>query len=200
MKRPIFLISLRSMKRTGSKFLTSPAIRQVNAEASNCSIPEIPFRPSRMAFQLSSVPMPSGLSKPTPVTTTLRDNDGSRLAPGGLLLFLVLDVVDGVFYGCDLFGVFIRDINVERFFKRHHQFHDIERVRAKIIHERGIVVHLAFVHPQLLNDDLLHSLFNRHESSQTVCKLIDSSYDGDGPQVHPTSQPRMAFQFCTCLH
>src|SRR5580658_10237240 len=152
MKRPIFLISLRSMNCAGSKFFTSPAIRQVNAEASNCSILEIPFRPSRMAFQLWSVPMPSGLSKPTPVTTTLRDNDGSRQAPGGLLLFLVLDVVDGVFDGSDLFGVFVGDINVERFFKRHHQLDDIERVRAKIIHERSVVVHLTFVHSQLFHD------------------------------------------------
>src|ERR1700683_3117526 len=112
MKRPIFLISLRSMNRAGSKSLTSPAIRHVNAVASNCSILEMPFRASRMAFQLSSVPMTSELSKPTPVTTTLRDNDGSRLAPRGLLLFLVLDVVDGVFYGCDLFGVFFGGIHV----------------------------------------------------------------------------------------
>ncbi len=28
-KRPIFLISLRSMNRAGSKFLTSPAMRQL---------------------------------------------------------------------------------------------------------------------------------------------------------------------------
>src|SRR5580692_1509719 len=175
MKRPIFLISFFSMNCAGSKFLTSPAMRQAKAVASNCSIREIPFRASRMALQLSSVPMPSGLSRPTPVTTTLRDNDGSRLAPGGLLLLLVLDVVGGVFYGGDLFGVFIRDINVERFFKGHDQLHDIERVRAKIIHEGGVVVYLAFVHPKLLHDDLLHSLFNRHESSPRISAKIPTN-------------------------
>src|ERR1035441_6202840 len=114
-----------------------------------------------------------------------------------LLFLLVLDVIDGVFHGGDLLGVFIGDVDIESLFERHHQLHDIQRVRTKIIHEGGRIIYLTFVHPQLLDDDLLHSLFNRHESSQTVCKLIDSSDDGHWPQLHPVSQPRMAFQFST---
>ncbi len=43
MNRPIFLISLRSMYRAGSKFFTSPAMRQAKAVASNCSMREMPL-------------------------------------------------------------------------------------------------------------------------------------------------------------
>ena len=145
----------------------------------------MPRWPARRASQVSSVPIPSGVTRPTPVTTTLRDNAGSpKLAPYFLVFFL-LDVVDGVLHGGDLLGVLVGNVEFERFFERHHQLDDVERIGAKIIDERRGVIHLAFVHAELLDDDLLHSLFNRHESSQTVCKLIDSSYDGDGPQLHP---------------
>jgi hypothetical protein len=76
MKRPIFLISFFSMKRDGSKFLISPAMRQLKAEASNDSMFEIPQRPSSSDFQVCSVVSPTAVSSPTPVTTTLREIGG----------------------------------------------------------------------------------------------------------------------------
>ena len=80
MKRPIFLISFFSMYRLGSKFLTSPAMRQLKAGGIELFDAGDAVPASRMACQLSSVPMPSGLTSPTPVTTTLRDNAGSKPA------------------------------------------------------------------------------------------------------------------------
>src|SRR5258706_1070228 len=109
----------------------------------------------------------------------------TRLAPSGLFLLFVFDVVDGVFHRGNLFGIFVRYVDIEGFFKGHHQLHDIERIRAEIIDERGRTIHLALIYTQLRHDDLLHSLFNRHESSQAVCKLIDSSDDGRGRQLCP---------------
>src|SRR6185312_15243359 len=135
-------------------------MRELNAAASNCSMREIPLRPANSECQVSSVPFPTEVSRPTPVTTTLR----GKMCSGDLLL-LRFDVIDSVFDGGDLFGVFVGNVDVEGFLEGHHEFHDIERVRAEIIDEGGGIVHLAFVHPQLLNNDLLHPLFNRHVCS-----------------------------------
>ena len=60
------------MKRDGSKCLISPAIRELKAEASKDSMREMPLRPSSNAFQVCTVVSPTALSRPTPVTTTLR--------------------------------------------------------------------------------------------------------------------------------
>src|SRR5436309_3150782 len=73
MKRPIFLISFFSMYAAGSKPLTSPAIWQAKPDTSNDAILAIPLRPARTPAQVSSEPIPSGDTRPTPVMTTLRD-------------------------------------------------------------------------------------------------------------------------------
>ena len=70
MKTSIFLTSFFSMNRSGSKSLTSPAMRAENCAASNCVIGPMPLCPAHSAAQFASVPMPSGDTRPTPVTTT----------------------------------------------------------------------------------------------------------------------------------
>src|SRR5260370_24859209 len=72
MNRPIFFNSFFSIHRKGSKFFTSPAILQSNAAASKCVIGPTPLTPAMRFFQLSSVPIPSAQTSPTPVTTTRR--------------------------------------------------------------------------------------------------------------------------------
>ena len=52
--------------------MTSPAIRHEKAEASNRVMGPIPLTPLRIASHVGSVPIPNGVTKPTPVTTTLR--------------------------------------------------------------------------------------------------------------------------------
>jgi hypothetical protein len=66
------LTSFFSMNCSGSKFLTSPAMRVENADASNRVIGPIPLCPAHNASQFASVPMPSDDTKPMPVTTTRR--------------------------------------------------------------------------------------------------------------------------------
>ena len=70
MKTSIFLTSFLSMNCSGSKSLTSPAMRAENCDASNRVIGPMPLRPAQSASQFASVPMPSGDTRPTPVTTT----------------------------------------------------------------------------------------------------------------------------------
>ena len=78
MKRSIFLTSFFSTQRSGSKPFTSAAKRAECCEASKSVMGAAPERPSRRPAQVSSVPMPSGDTSPTPVTTTLRVADTIR--------------------------------------------------------------------------------------------------------------------------
>src|SRR5713101_3625223 len=126
MKRPIFFSSFFSIHWKGSKFLTSPAMRQSKPVASKLVIVAIPLTPARRFFQLSSVPMPSAQTKPTPVTSTRRVNDScSRMRwyyPAALLPFGVfIDIVDRVLDGRHLLGVLVRHLNDERLLERNHQ-------------------------------------------------------------------------------
>jgi len=53
-----------------------------------------------------------------PVTTTRRCKATCRLSR-------LLDVIDRVLHGLDLFGVLVRNLEVERFFELHHQLNYI---------------------------------------------------------------------------
>src|SRR3954468_24914185 len=70
MKTSIFLTSFLSTNCSGSKPFTSPAIRAENCVASNRVIGPIPLWPAQSASQFVQVPMPTGDTRPTPVTTT----------------------------------------------------------------------------------------------------------------------------------
>src|SRR5262245_38165306 len=123
-------------------------MRQRKFEASNAVIGPMPLAPLLMAAHTGSVPIPTEVTNPTPVTTT------RRFKRGPLRLLLRLDVVDGVLYGLDLLGVLIGDVEVERLLERHHKLDDIERVCAEVIDETGCGVDLGLIHAELLDDDL----------------------------------------------
>src|SRR5581483_573970 len=113
----------------------------------------MPLFPASRFRQTSSVLLPTAQMSPSPVTTTLR----AKL----LASFRVLtDVVDGILHGADLFGILVGNFDVESLLEGHYQLHGIERIGAQIVHERGIGGHFAFVHAQLLHDDLLHFFVN----------------------------------------
>ena len=67
----IRLDSFLSIKSSGLKSLTSPAICELYSVGSNCVIRSIPFRPSRSPDKKFSLPIPIGVIAPKPVTTTL---------------------------------------------------------------------------------------------------------------------------------
>src|ERR1019366_5147175 len=76
MKGSIFLTSRFSIQSSGLKSFTSPAIRTGNPEVSKRVIRPIPDRPAIRASQFLSTPTPSGVTSPTPVTTTRRSSIG----------------------------------------------------------------------------------------------------------------------------
>src|SRR5215813_6207434 len=151
-------------------------MRQEKAVASNRPIVPMPLREARMPSHVASVPIANGVTRPTPVTTTRRDKvvfsvkyDGAppRMDSGGTLLLggLVLDVLDGVFDSRDLFRVFVGDLELEGLFESHYQLHDVQRIGAQVVNERRVAIHLAFIDAELLDNNLLHLLLYRHESS-----------------------------------
>src|SRR5882762_1352308 len=148
MNRPIFFSTFFSIHWKGSKPLISPPMRQSKPVVSKLVIVATPLTPARRFFQLSSVPMPSAQTNPTPVTTTRRVNCScSRMRwyyPAALLPFGVfINIVDRVFDG---------HFNAEGFIEGHHQFHLVQRIRPQVIHEGGRGRHFRFIHAELLDD------------------------------------------------
>src|SRR5713226_4397518 len=169
MNRPIFFSSFFSFHGKGPKFFTSPAMRRPKPRAPRRGLVATPLTPARRFFQLSSVPMPSAQTNPTPVTTTRRVNDScSRMRwyyPAALLPFGVfIDIVDRVLDGRHLLGVLVRHFNAERLLERHHQFHLVQRIRPKVVHKRRRGRHFRFIHAELLDDNLLYAFFHAGHS------------------------------------
>src|SRR5512144_304323 len=99
MKVSIFLISFFGTKREGSKPLTSAAMRQLKGEGSKRVIGPPPFLPERSASQLAAFPIPTGDTRPIPVTATRRGAEKRGMGfqgTGSVLRGILLDIGDGV--------------------------------------------------------------------------------------------------------
>ena len=81
MKRPHFFTSFLSIHCRGSKPFTSPANRTAWRDVSKSVIGAIPGRPASAACHVASVPIPSGDTRPIPVTTTRRRDPRMGLEP-----------------------------------------------------------------------------------------------------------------------
>src|SRR5437879_2838982 len=101
MKRSNCRASRFSIQRVTSNPLTSPANRVANCEQSKCVMGAIPLWPRTSACQVSSVPTPQGVTRPMPVTTTLRVTIHLSGDAHGVSVRVGLDVVDGVLDGLD---------------------------------------------------------------------------------------------------
>src|SRR5215510_9176650 len=168
MKVSIFLISFFGTKREGSNSLTSAAIREVNGDGSNRVIGPTPFFPARSASQFASFPIPTGETRPIPVTATRRGEEKRGMTfqgPGSVLRGILLDVGDGVFDFLDLLGGLVRNLDVERLFESHHELHRVKRIRPEVVHEGSFRGDLVRVHAELLDDDALDLIFHAHSSS-----------------------------------
>src|SRR5438067_2835694 len=164
MKRSLRRASFLSMNCAGSKSLTSPAMRLGRSFASKRVMGPMPLFPARMPCQVGSLPIPSGVTRPIPVTTTLRSTRCIR--PPRMerrFLFLVLvDEVDRVLDRLDVLRLFVRDLDLELLSHRHHQLDDVEGVGAQVFDEGGLRLDLVFPDPELLRDDALDLRLDRH--------------------------------------
>src|SRR6266567_5682919 len=121
MKRPILRASFLSTKLSGSKFLTSQANVTGYPVVSKPLMGAAPLAPATSCCHTSGAVLPTPHTSPRPVMTTLRFT--GLLAFRGL--FVLLDVIDGVLDGLDLFGVFVGNLQIEGLFELHHQFHHV---------------------------------------------------------------------------
>src|SRR5258706_2851973 len=191
MKRSLRRVSLSGIQSAEVNPFTSAAMRVGSAEASKRVMGATPLRPARRLSHAWAIPIPTGETMPSPVTTTLRfDMRGStdcaaRAAPDAawgasrLLLDVGLDVVDGLLDVGDLLGILVRNLALEFLLEGHHELDVVEGVRAPVLAERGLVLDVGFGNPKLLGDDLLDSGFKvvhrLPPSSLFVCRCAKSA-------------------------
>src|ERR1035437_10810463 len=96
---------------------------------------------------------------------------------------LAFNVFNRVFDRGDLLGIFVRDFQLEGFFKSHYEFDDIKRIGAQVVHEGRVAVHLALIDAQLLDNNLLHLLLNCHDSSWDFVNALILAAFAEFPQV-----------------
>src|SRR5918994_7020176 len=121
MKMSIFFSSFFSMNWSASKFFTSPAKRVEKADASKRVIGPMPLVPAHSASQFVCVPMPTGDTRPTPVTTTRLVTIDLLLPSHVSLLFRVrLDVVDRFLDARDLLRFLVRDLVCRLLLEKHN--------------------------------------------------------------------------------
>src|SRR6267378_3648881 len=176
--------SFLSTDWSGSKFLTSAAIRVANSYspwaffvvASNFVMGPTPDRACLSADQNSSAVLPTGVSAPSPVTTTRRVviDRAPRARPEiGAPSRILLDVLDRVADGHDLLGILVGDLDVEMLLESHDELNRVERIGAQILDELRVRGDLVLLHPELLDDDLLHLLLHRlrHELVTSTLRM-----------------------------
>src|ERR1700754_459492 len=154
MKLSMWRASLPGGESSTLKPFTSPAKWQAKALASNLVIVAMPDLPATMLAHPSATVLPTGQTRPSPVTTTRR-----RLMVA-LSLRVGLGVVDRQLHRRDLLGFLVGDLDAEFVFQRHHQFDRVERVRAQVGHEGLVVGHVGFGNAELFGNDFLDSCFD----------------------------------------
>src|ERR1039458_4301695 len=160
MNRPIFLSSFFSTHFCGSKFFTSS--RDAARESRGvkvCDRSDAAAAPGDISPCFVGSNAASTDKSDTGNHYTAAQNGfscGKEMRPE-LFLAVFIDVGDSVFHRCYFFCIFIRNLDAERFFKRHHKLYDIERIRAQIVHERCGWCYFRFVHSELLHNNLFYS-------------------------------------------
>src|ERR1700733_5858309 len=98
----------------------------------NFSIGPAPDLPARRRAHVSSTPQASGVTRPRPVTTTLRMIEALAPLESGLRL---VDVLDSVAHGHNGLGGIVGNFNSEFFLEGHDEFDGVEAVGSEIFDE-----------------------------------------------------------------
>src|SRR5260370_19008565 len=108
--------------------------------------------------------MPGGLTIPRPVTTTrlMMGTEVSwrtaRVKAPRSGAAMLLQIVDRILDGQDLFGGVIGDFHREFLLERHHELDGVKTIRAKIINKAGAFRDFGLINAQMLDDHLLNWL------------------------------------------
>ena len=69
---------------------------------------------------------------------------------------MLFDVVNGIAYSANLFGLVIGNGDAELFLKLHDELYRVQRICAQIISEAGFVSNFGFFYAQFINDNFLY--------------------------------------------
>src|SRR6266568_1476309 len=112
---------------------------------------------------------------------------GTRGAGSGRLL--LLDIVDRILHGANLFGGVLGDLHAERLLEGHHQLDRVQAVRAQVVDEGRLRRDLAFLDAEVLDHDLLNPVGDvAHRNSTpagTVVRPARSAPNGPSPPRAP---------------
>src|SRR6185437_1000229 len=139
-----------------SPLRTWQAILVARSSVRNLVMALAPDCPARRRAQVSSTPQASGVTRPRPVTTTLRIPLKTFERRSGSVRFVY--IFDGVADGDNGFRRIVGNFDAEFFLKSHHQLDGVEAVCAQIFNEGRVVRDLVGIDIQVLDDDLLHAL------------------------------------------
>src|SRR5258707_7197721 len=126
----------------------------------------MPDSPAVSRFQMFSVPIPSGVTRPMPVTTTrfmlvagvLWDRALRLPVPSAAASLVPFDEAHGVLDGDDLLGGVVGNLAPELFLESHHELDGVEAIGPEIVDEAGVFGHLGLVDAKMLHDDLFYSV------------------------------------------
>src|SRR3954469_23433236 len=198
MKSSTLRCSFGSIHLSGLKvpLLPSPrgitqAIRLARSSTSNVSIFLAPLSPPRIRVHVVSTPQPSGVTMPSPVTTTRlmsktparnrrpkTRNRGTvqqrpvrlcRSAPGTSAFRVLFEKLGRVADGQNRLGGIIGNLATELFFKCHHKLDRVEAVGAEVVDETRSIDHLVRLDTEMLDHNLLNPLANlTHRSTSCL--------------------------------
>ncbi len=78
-----------------------------------------------------------------------------------------VDVLDRFLHAGDFLGVFVGNLDPELLFERHDELHRVQRIGAKVVHERRIGGHFLLIDAQLSREPRLQMLY------QLTPKVLD---------------------------
>src|SRR5438874_8923207 len=167
------------------------AIRLARSATSNVSIFLAPLLPSMIRAHVVSTPQPSGVTMPSPVTTTrlmsktparnqrpkTRNRGTVRQRPVRLCLYppgtsafrVLLEKLRGVADSQNRLCGVVGNLAAELFFKCHHKLDGVETVGAEVVDETCVVDNLIGFNTEVFDHNLLNPLANlTHRSTSCL--------------------------------
>src|SRR5436190_6201634 len=151
--RSVRRISFGPRCAPGSKSGSSPPIWTGRSEGSIRDSLRTPLLPASSPSQKSSIPMPTGVTGPRPVITTLR-RGGATAGPAGSAIQLGGDEVDRLADRFHALHLLLGDGDAEFLLQGQDGLDQIQGVGVKILLEPGLHRDVVLGHGEVLRQDL----------------------------------------------
>src|SRR5829696_8309675 len=176
------LASLGPRLAAGSKSRHSAATLDGTGSGSTRVRGPRPDWPAQMASQYALAPTPTGVTAPSPVTTTR-----CKVLPHRRLLGD--HQVGGLADGLDASDLVVGDLDAELLLEGEHDLDQVERVGVEVLLEAGVGGHLVRLHSQLGGQDVLHRLDNFLARLRHLLVLLRAGGHDGGSGCRPCRLP-----------